>query len=110
MSDQEELPQEARQIPIEWHIPESITAIYATNMVVQHSEYEFIVSFFETKPPLIVGTVTKEVLDSVKSIQAECVAQIIVAAGRMPAFIKALQTNLETFNVKQASIQETEEK
>lgn len=106
MSDEEKVIQS--RIPIEWHVPESIKSVYATNIVVQHTEQEFIISFFMTKPPLIIGTVTKEVLDSLQSIRAECVAQIIVASDRMPRFVKAFQTNLETFQSGKVSITEEE--
>jgi hypothetical protein len=107
MSDQEEPPKVSR-VPIEWHVPDSIKSVYATNMVVQHAEREFLISFLLTRPPFLVGPLSEEALDSVKSIRAECVAQIIVASERMPGFIKALQTNLETFQANKASLQRGE--
>lgn len=102
MPDEEEQPKEL-EIPIEWYVPDSIVSQYATNMVIQHFEHEFIISFFDTKPPLIVGVPSKEVLESLKSIRAECVARIVVAAARMPGFVNALQTNLEKSLSKKAS-------
>lgn len=63
-------------------------------MVVQNTGQEFIISFFDLKPPLIVGTPSKEVLDNLKSIRAECIARVIVTPSRMPKFVEALQTNL----------------
>jgi hypothetical protein len=52
------------ELPIEWHIPDSLVTHYVTNMVVQHTPHEFIISFFDIKPPLIVGVPSKEVLES----------------------------------------------
>jgi hypothetical protein len=94
MPDDQEQPNDL-EVPIEWYVPESIISQYATNLVVQRSEHEYIISFFDTKPPLIIGVPSKEALDNLKSVRAECVARIIVAAARMPGFVKALQTNLE---------------
>lgn len=102
MPDQDEKPREL-ELPIEWYIPESMVSQYATNMVVQHSEDEFIISFFDTKPPLIIGEPNKEVLESLKSIRAQCIARIIVSASRMPKFVSALQTNLEKALSKKSS-------
>lgn len=83
--------------PIEWNVSDDVVARYATNMLVQKGENEFIISFFETKPPLILGTpdeINKRVND-LKSIKANCVSQIIIAAEKMPSFIEALQSSLK---------------
>lgn len=84
-------------LPVEWHIPDDIPLRYATNLVIQRLENEFLISFFEIRPPIILGS-PEEVVEKVKefkSIRANCVAQIIVAADKMPDIVKALQTNLE---------------
>jgi len=88
---------ESIAIPLEWHIPEGMVSRYATNIVVQHSAHEFTVSFFEVNPPVILGSIEerKAALQQMGSVRAECIARIIIAPGRMPAFIKALQTNME---------------
>jgi Protein of unknown function (DUF3467) len=86
-------------LPIEWHFPEHITSRYATNLVVQHTEHEFTISFFELHPPLLLGSPEerKAQLEHIKSVRAECVARIIVAAERMPEFLKVLQGQLEAY-------------
>ena len=43
-------------VPMEMSIPDSLSTKYATNMVVQHTEHEFIIFFFEVQPPLVIGT------------------------------------------------------
>ena len=85
---------------IDWQIPDDIVARYATNMLVQRAENEFIISFFETKPPILLGD-ADEISAQLKSmgsvLRANCVAQIIVAAEKMPSFVEALQKNLSKF-------------
>jgi len=85
------------RLPLEWYVPGDLVARYATNMVIQRSENEFIISFFEVKPPLILGTPESvaEQVEKMKSIRATCIAQIIVAADKMPSFVDVLQRNLE---------------
>ena len=52
----EEHRAEGKMVPIKWHYPDSIVTRYATNFVVQHTDREFIISFFEAWPPVIIGT------------------------------------------------------
>lgn len=49
MADESELAAEI-ELPIDWHIPDNMVSRYATNMVIQHTEHEFVVSFFRDGP------------------------------------------------------------
>lgn len=82
------------ELPVEWYVPESIVSRYATNMVVQYTGQEFIISFFDLKPPIILGEPNKDALENLKSVRAECIARVIVSPSRMPKFVEVLQTNL----------------
>ena len=95
----EEKQGEPRCLPLEWHFPGDIISRYATNMVVQHTEHEFIVSFFEVRPPVLLGEVEEQeaALEQVKSVRADCVARIIVAPERLKEFIQVLQDNLDKY-------------
>jgi len=86
-------------LPLEWHIPDGILSRYVTNIVVQHTEHEFIISFFEVRPPIVLGSdEEKEAqLKQIDSVRAECVARIVVAADRLPDFIRVLNENLATY-------------
>ncbi|MBU4226023.1 MAG: hypothetical protein KKC71_09410 [Chloroflexi bacterium] len=98
------------QVPIEWNIPDNLVARYATNMVVQRLENEFLISFFEIKPPIILGEPDKieSRLKELKSLRADCVAQIIVAEDKMPSFVGALESNLKRFFEHNAADEEKE--
>jgi len=86
---------ESLELPIEWYLPDSIVSRYATNMVVQRAEHEFIISFFEVKPPLILGEISAtNAREKIGSVRAECIARVVIAKERMPKFVEALQTNL----------------
>lgn len=94
MVDQEE-PKEGF-IPIEWHCSDKIESKYATNLIVQRAEHEFIISFFEILPPILLGPPEEQSahLRELDSVRAECVARVIVAADKMPDFVRALHDNL----------------
>lgn len=91
-------------IPLEYHVSAHIQSMYATHLVVQHSEHEFLFHFYEARGPILLGT-PEEVeskLKSLRSVRAECVARIIVAADRMPEFVEVLHKNLENYLARKA--------
>jgi hypothetical protein len=87
-------------LPVDWHISENIQSRYATNIVVQPIQHEFVISFFEAQPPIFIGTPeeNRTRYQELGSIHAECVAKVIVAAERLPEFIAALQTTLAAYH------------
>lgn len=89
------------EIPIEWDYSEN-TSRYATNLIVQHTEHEFILSFFEIKPPILLGSPEEQAQKAleIKSIKAKCVARVVISAGRMPDFLRVLQDNLNKYQAR----------
>lgn len=92
----DEKPIEKIMIPIEWYVPEGLKSQYVTNMVIQHTDEEFIMSFFEMKTPIILGSPEKikSTFEHMQTVRAECVSRIIVTPKRMVEFIKVMQKNL----------------
>lgn len=86
-------------VPIEWHVPANLISRYANNVVVQHGRNEFIISFFEILPPLILGSdeEKKAQLEKISSVQAECVARIILSPEQVEEIIRVLQDTLEKY-------------
>jgi hypothetical protein len=86
-------------LPLEWRFPGDITSRYATNMVVQHTQHEFIISFFEAYPPVLLGEAEEReaALEHIESVPAICVARIIVSPERLKEFIQVLQDNLDKY-------------
>lgn len=87
-------------IPIDWHVPETIQSRYASNVFVQAGQYEIVVSFFETQIPLLIGTPeeNRAKLEQLGVIQAECVGKIIVNPDLVPKIIEAFQKGLEIYH------------
>src|SRR5258708_6630105 len=97
MSEAEQKNQPEIALPVSWHYPESIQSRYANNVFVQQGQYEFIISFFETKLPVLTGTPeeNRARLEQLESVRAECVGRIIVAPELVPQIIQVLQTTLD---------------
>lgn len=92
-------------LPIEWYFPDDLISQYATNLLVQHSENDYYLSFFEMIPPVLLGTDEEKdsQLKQIESVRAKCVARIIVSGKKLPGFVKAIQDNLERFQGESAS-------
>ena len=94
-------------LPISWHFPEGLHSRYATNVLVQSGQFEIIISFFEAQLPILLGQPeeNKAKLEQLGSIQAECVAKIIVSPELMPTIINALQVGLENYRASKSNHQ-----
>ena len=86
-------------LPLDWQLPDGTVSRYANNVVVQHTEHEFILSFFEIQPPLITGTPEEQAfkLEALGSVRAECVGRIIINPSRIQDFIQVLQHSYDNF-------------
>jgi hypothetical protein len=98
-----------KMLPVEWHIPDDLVPRYATNMVVQHSKYEFKLSFFDIQNPVILGSVEErqKAMERLQGVRAKCVGQIVVNPARMKEWISVLQAN---FNIYEQKTKAGEEK
>lgn len=83
----------SRQVPIEWYVPESVVSGYATNMTLQRTEHEFILSFYEQRLPILLG-VPQESFSQIESVRAFCFARVTIASARFPGFMEVLQRAL----------------
>jgi uncharacterized protein DUF3467 len=101
---QEERPVETKgeppiQLRVRFVNDPSVRTAYATNMMVQSTDQEFIVIFFEARPPYITGdTVDERRAAAAKienTIDALEVARVVIAPDRLETFINLLQQQVE---------------
>jgi hypothetical protein len=92
---------EEPQLPINWTFPPDLISRYATNIIVQLAENEFVVSFFEIPPPVLLRG--QEDLDKLESVTAQCVSRIIIAAEKMPQFVDVLNRQLSVYQERKAA-------
>ena len=99
MTTQPENSGQGKHVDIDWFIPDGTQAVYANQLVAQHTQSEFTLSFFSVEQPILLGTdeERQQKLDSLSSVRARCVSQIVVSPVRIKAFIDMLQANYDTF-------------
>ena len=97
--------------PIEC-VPSDMPGLYATNIVVQHTPNEFVISFWEVKAPPVLGTTEEEkkaTFERVKQVPAHCIARLVVSPGRMKGFAGAMQENWDSYQRKFSAREDNDE-
>ncbi len=93
MAEKKKEQDEAVALPIDFHYPEDQTGLYSNYALVQNGQFECQISFFDIKPPVLLGT-PEEIQEQVKKlthVSGNCVARIIVAKEFVPLLIATLQ-------------------
>lgn len=107
------MPEENRgkiTLPLEFHVPSDVATKYVNTAIVQRTDSEFVLTFFERFPPLLVGNPDQiaEQLESLESIRATCVARLVLSSSTMSELIELLQQNLDNYHAETAEPEETE--
>jgi hypothetical protein len=79
------------EVPLQFNLPVDMPSVYATNMLVQASDQEIILSFFEAQPPFFTED-AKDNIELLKSVgvRADCVAKVIISPARFEGFVGVL--------------------
>lgn len=89
-------------IPLRFETPPDLASRYATNFVVQHTGNEFVLSFYEVFPPLLLGSPEDNLqqLNQLEYVKATCVARIILSPAGIREFAQVLTTSLSALEPK----------
>jgi hypothetical protein len=101
-SADERAEEESKDLEIDWATIEQLPPLYATNMVIQHTESEFIINLYQLLPPVIWGTEEQKRarIEEMSMIQTTPLARVVITADRMPGFVRALKKNLDVYETK----------
>jgi hypothetical protein len=83
-----------RDIDLRFILPPDLPLLYVDNIQVTHTQSEFLISFMQSRPPLMMS---EKEWDSVKSIESMCVARIMLNPMKMQAFVSALNNNFRKY-------------
>jgi hypothetical protein len=86
------------QLQVRFVSDPGVRTTYATNMMVQATDHEFILTFFEARPPFISGNTPDErrsAAAKLEAVEAVEVARVIIAPNRMQMFIDLLTNQIE---------------
>lgn len=97
IKSEEKIPERVSKglvIPIKWEGVEDCPLVFSNNMLVQHTEHEFIITFAQIHPPLILRD---EDAVEIKSILAKAAVRVVLPPTRVPELIGILTENYEKY-------------
>lgn len=92
-----------KKVKINYHFPEDLNTYFVENIIAQHQPGFFILSFFETFLPPIVGETPEDrekALEKLKEVDAKCVARLVVTPEKMNDIIEVLIENFDAYRQK----------
>lgn len=87
---------DSKLVRLNWVFPPDLQTHFVMNMTVQSQPDHFILSFFEVTPPPIIGETEEEkqaFMDGISSVDAKCVARVVVTPDKMKEFVEVLSQN-----------------
>ena len=102
---EEELRKSYKEVKLERVFPDDLESHFVTNVVIQHQEECFILSFFETWPPPVLGDTPEEIrasIDSIQKVEAKCVARLVVPPSKMRDFLSVMNENYQKYEALKA--------
>ena len=95
----ENTSEQKRSIPVDFTGGTELSAVHANQMIIQHTEHEFVVTFFELLPPVLSPDPTQqaEEFGQIKNVRARPVAKVVMSSVRAREFAAALVENLRRF-------------
>ena len=96
---------ESKQVPIVVTGLEDEPILFANQFYIQHHQTEFILTFCQIQPPLLVGTPeqVRQQAEHVTSVAARAVARIGLTSQRMTELVRVLQENLQKYEQARGS-------
>ena len=94
--ESQEPPEAGKHVQLKFVVPPEVTTAFANQLVVQMDDLGQVhISFFEIRPPLILGDEKERLqkLDEINEVEARCVARVVMPGQLMPSVIGAFAEN-----------------
>ena len=88
------LLQEGRPIPLKWEGLENEPLHFVNNLLTQHTEHQFFLTFAHIQPPVTVD-LSEEEIRSIQYVAVRPTARLAVSPGRFREFIAAMEANYQ---------------
>lgn len=91
----------SKNVRIVRQFPDDLQTHFISNMTIQHQADHFILSFFEIWPPAILADTDEErqeIIDKIETIEAKCVARIVLTPEKMKEVATVINENIVNFD------------
>ncbi len=99
-------PMASKQVKLNWKVPDDIHGIWSENFAIQTGQDgTMIVSFFQQKRPLLIGTPEEqaETLNQLESIDTVCVAQVVIPMSMVGGLISVMANTLNHWQTSRSA-------
>jgi hypothetical protein len=93
--------QEDRTVPAKWTEVENVPIQFTNQMLIQHVQNEFILTFGYATPPALLNP-TQEEMEAIEFIPVMPIVRLGMTPQRLLELINVLQTNYRTYEAGQA--------
>jgi len=91
-------PELGLPLRLRWEIPDDMDILWASNFSIQHSAREFVLTFFQVAPPLLIEPTEEELKAiAVEGIRAKAVARIALTPAALQELIEVAEKNWASF-------------
>ena len=92
-------------IPVDFSGSADLPAAHVNQVLIQHTEHEFLITFYELLPPPISPDPARQAREiaKLKTIPARAVAKLVMSPGRARELVAALLENIETYDMRRQS-------
>lgn len=103
--------EKGRLVSVDYSTGNDLLPVHANQVIVQHSETEFIVTFFEVLPPVINPDPSRQAkeVERLRTIKARPVARIVMSPDRARALLTVLTENVQRYESNVGLVQSEEE-
>lgn len=94
--DSSESAEKPNEVSLEFVFPDDQRALFSNYATVQREGQDFHLSFFDIRPPIVMGTEEerKSQVNKLKSVKANCLGRIVISGERAEGLVFALQDQL----------------
>lgn len=86
--------EKSKEVPIKRILPEGLPLLFSDAFMVQQKDGMFVLSFLQIRNPLAI---TPEEIEAIESVEAHCVAQILLTPMEMRKNIEVMKENFQQF-------------
>lgn len=96
-------PSKGKFVEVRREYPDENITKFTNDLAIQFDDENFILSFFEILPPMLLGSDEKELqkqMTKIEYVNAHCVSRMIVTPKKLKSFIDALVNNYEKYQAR----------
>ena len=86
-----------KEVSVRYVVPEDNILLFSDGVILQHTDNEFIISFFQSGAPIFLTDADR---DKITEVNSKCVARIVLSPAQMKKTVDAFKVNFESWASK----------